>query len=127
MTVTIQAQFRRSIPEQNLYEVKVDIIDATNIDLDVLVFDTETSGFSHVATVYDMETYQVGQAAAAAGNVAFFRDRGVTITFNMPGDATNFELITKARLQVLAEHWETIVSEFDGTLVYTADSSTTAS
>jgi hypothetical protein len=127
MTVTIQAQFRRSIPEQNRYEVRVDIINATGIDLDVLVFDTETSGFSHVATVYDIETYPVGQTVAAAGNIAFFRDRGTINTFAQPGDATNFEVITKARLQVLAEHWDTIVGEFDGTVVYTADSSTTAS
>ena len=59
----------------------LDIIDATNIDLDVLVFDTETSAFSHVATVFDMETYTVGQPGAAANNVAFFRDRGMEITF----------------------------------------------
>lgn len=123
-SVTIKAQFIREIPEDNIYRVKVDIIDVTNIDFDVLVFTTEDSVFSHVATVFDLETYPAGQAAAAAGNLTFFRDRGVVANFSNIRDATGFETVTQNRLKTLAVSWGSVGDAFVGTEIVTVDNTT---
>lgn len=114
MTVTLKAQFVRSIPSDGVFTVNIDIIDVQNIDFDVLVFDTETSAFSHVASVFDLETYPVGVTAAAAGNLAFYRARGAVVSFNSPLDATTFETVTNSRLTLLAGAWNVIITDFTG-------------
>ena len=86
--VTIKAKIVRSIPSDGLYQVQLDILDTTNIDFDVLVFTTEDSIFSHVASVFDLETYPIGQAAAALANLTFFRGRGTVASFSTIRDAT---------------------------------------
>lgn len=121
--VTIKAQIVRSIPQDGVYQVKVDVIDVVGIDFDVLVFTTEDGNYSHVASVYDLETYPAGQAAAAAANLPFFRDRGVTAIFNNIRDATGFETVTENRLKILAVAWNSIVEAFSGSEIVTVDSS----
>jgi len=125
-SVTIKAQFIREIPEDNVYRVKVDIIDVTNIDFDVLVFTVEDGVFSHVATVYDLETYPAGQAAADAANVAFFRDRGVIANFSNVRDATGFETVTANRLKILAVSWGSVGDAFVGSEIITVDNTSTS-
>lgn len=124
MTVNITAQFRRSIPEDSVYRINLDIMDVQNIEFDVLVFEVESGNYSHVATVYDMETYPAGQAAAVAAEVAFFRDRGAVLNFSDVQDATDFETVTTSRLKTLAVDWNTVISDFSGTETVTVDSST---
>lgn len=121
-TVAISAQFVRTIPSDSVYTVKLDIIDVVNIDFDVLVFTTEDGIFSHVATVYDLETYPAGQTAAAAGNIAFFRDRGTSVSYNNIRDATAFEQVTAGRLKVLAVAWDSVVDAFSGSDILTVTS-----
>ena len=123
-SVTIKTQYIREIPSDNVYRVKVDILDVTNIDFDVLVFTTEDSVFSHVATVFDLETYPAGQAAAAAGNLTFFRDRGVVANFNNIHDATGFETVTANRLKTLAVAWGSVGDAFTGSDIITVDNTT---
>lgn len=123
-TVTIKTQIARTIPADGVYQVAVAILDVTAIDFDVLVFTTEDSLYSHVATVYDLETYPVGQTAAAAGNLTFFRDRGAVASFSNIRDATGFEQVTENRLKILAVAWNSIVTAFSGTDVVTVDSTT---
>jgi len=124
-TVEIKAQFIRSIPAEGLYRIQLDIIDAVNIDLDVLVFDTEHDIFSHVATVYDIETYPAGKEAAAAIFAPFYRNRGAEINYATIRDATGFESITRSRLKILAVSYASIVDAFTGTAIAAIDSTTT--
>jgi len=124
--VTIKAQIIREIPADGIYRVRVDIIDVTNIDFDVLVFDTETGNYSHVATVFDLETYPAGQPAAAASNLTFFRDRGVIANFSNIRDATGFEQVTENRLKILAVAWGSVTDAFTGSEIITVDNSSTS-
>lgn len=121
-TITIQAQIVRSLPLDGVFRVNVDIIDVTNIEFEVLVFTTEDSEFSHIATVFDMETYPAGQAAAAAANLTFFRDRGVEANFSTLRDATGFEQVTESRLKILAVATGTVINAFSGSEIITVDS-----
>jgi len=114
-TVEIKAQFVRSIPYESVYRVQVDIIDVVNIGFDVLVFNTEHDTFSHVATVYDLETYPVGKEAAALVNASLYRGRGAQLNYRTIRDATGFEAITKSRLKILAVAHASIVDAFTGT------------
>jgi hypothetical protein len=122
--VHIKAQFVRSLPSEGIYRVQLDIIDVINIDFDVLVFSTEHDTFSHVATVYDMETYPATRVAAQAANLAYYRWRGATLNFIRLQDATDFESITRNRLKLLADKWSSIVDDFSGTSIAIIDSTT---
>lgn len=124
MTVTIQAKFTKDIPVENQYRVQVSVTDATNIGLDVLVFDTESGEYSHVASVYDMETYPVSQEVAASGNLVFFRDRGAVVTYNLLKSADEFIGVTQGRLKTLANGWDEVVSSFSGTETVNVSSDT---
>lgn len=123
-TVQIKAQFVRSIPSEGVYRVQLDIIDVVNIDFDVLVFDTEHDTFSHVATVYDLETYPASKTTAELTLAPFYRGRGATVSYYTIKDATGFESITKARLKVLAVSYSSIVDAFSGSSISSINSST---
>jgi hypothetical protein len=114
-TVEIKAQFIRSIPQEGVYRLQLDIIDVVNIDFDVLVFNTEHDTYSRVATVYDLETYPVGKAAAGTANAAYYRGRGAQLNYLTIRDATGFEFITRDRLKILAVAYASIVDAFSGT------------
>ena len=123
--VEIKSQFVRSIPSEGVYRFQLDIIDAVNIDFDVLVFDTEHDRFRHVASVYDLESFPVGKASAQLLGVAYYRGRGAQISFGTVKDALGFETITRGRFKVLAVAWAAIVDEFPGIEIVTVDSNVT--
>jgi hypothetical protein len=123
-SVQLKALMARQIPSDGVYAVQVDIIDAVNIDFDVLVFSTEHDTFSHVASVYDLETYPVGKTTAAALGLDFYRGRGAVVNFATIKDATGFETVTKHRLKLLAVAWASIVDAFSGSEVVTVNSTT---
>jgi hypothetical protein len=125
MTVTIKAQFVRSNPSEGLYRLQVDVIDVTNIDFDVLVFDTEDDTFSRVASVYDMETWLVGKIPAETANHAYYRGRGAQVDFLSILDATAFESVSENRLKILAVAWNSIIEAFSGTDIVSVDSNVT--
>lgn len=118
MTVSIKAQFSRIIPSEGVYRVDVDILDATGIEMDVLVFTSPGKVFSHVATVYDMETYP----ATPTENVDFYRSRSARVSYNNLRDAGAFEDVTRGRLHILAVAWNSVVEEFTGTEVVLVES-----
>lgn len=123
--VEIKAQFVRSLPADGVYRVQMDIINVVNIDFDVLVFSTEHSTFSHIATVFDLETYPVGYTAAHTANLPFFRGRGAQVSYATIKDATGFESISKARMKILAVSWASIVDAFSGTDIASVNSTVT--
>lgn len=122
MTVTIKAVFKNSTKETG-YETHVEVVDAVGIGLDIFVANTEDATFSHVASVFDMETYPASQAAAAALNQKFFRGRSLTRTDSTISSAAEFERVTKSRIQLLADSWETAEAEFQTTELVTFVSS----
>lgn len=108
--VEVKARIARVLPSEGVYRVDVDIIDAVHIDASLLVFRQSDDGFSHVATVYDLETWPTQPSI----NQAFYRGRGVKAYFNALNQATHFEDVTRERLKILTNAWSTIVSEFSG-------------
>jgi len=120
--VDIKAIFTRQILEPGSFRVTMEVIDATNIDLDVLVFETENFRFSRVASLYDMETWPAGQELADYNNIAYFRARAGYIEYPDLQDAIHFETITKQRLKILSDLWSQRTDNFQGALVYTASS-----
>jgi len=118
MTVQIKARIERVLPAEGQYRVDVDIIDVVDITFEVLVFRQLDDGFSHVASVFDMETYPTVPDV----NRAFYRGRGVKATFGSIREATDFELITRDRLKILAVAWNSIVQDFTGVEILDVDS-----
>jgi hypothetical protein len=118
MSVFIKARFERVIPTDGVYRVDVDILDATGIDVDLLVFRSPEDTFSHVATVYDLETYP----SSPVPNCPFYRVRGAKVPFNNLRDAGAFEDVTRSRLKVLAVAWNSVVEEFTGTEIVVVES-----
>lgn len=116
--VSIKACFDKTLPDSGLYKVTVDIIDVVNIDFDVLVFRSEDDTFSHVASVFDLETYPVTKDPTCS----FYRGRGAEVTFDNLRDATSFETVTQNRLKFLAVSWNTILCDFQGKDTVTLDS-----
>lgn len=113
--VKIKAQFVRSIPQDGVYRVQVDVIDAVNIGFDVLVFNTTNDTFSRVASIYDLETYPVSKAAAESINAPYYLDRGAQLNYFTIRDATGFEAVTRERLKILAVAHASVVDAFAGT------------
>lgn len=122
--VHIKAQFVRSVPLEGVYRVKVDIIDVINIDFDVLVFSTEYDTFSHVATVYDLESFPSVKEDAKTAGLAYYRGRAAEVSFSAVNDAVHFEEVSRSRLKLLANHWSSIVDDFSGTSIAVIDSTT---
>jgi len=120
--VDLKAIFTRDVLGETLYRVTVEIIEATHIDFEVLVFDTDTGLFSRVASVYDMETYPIGRELAAYNGIVYYRARTGIIEFSTLREATYYEKVTKQRLQILSSAWSTITDHFQGTIVYDARS-----
>lgn len=115
ISVQIKTRFERIITAQGFYRIDVDIIDAVNIEPAVLVFRQKDDTFSHVATVYDMETWPTQPSP----NIDFYRGRGAKVFFNTLKDATGFEKITRTRIETLANSWDTILEDFPGVEIVT--------
>lgn len=122
MSVELKAQITKSVPNEGVYRVAVDIIDAVNIDFDVLVFDVETDTFQHVATVYDLETWFADKGQAILATHAFYRGRGAVVHYAALNEATHFVSVTEERLQLLVTHWQTVTESFEGTSIVTVTS-----
>jgi hypothetical protein len=126
MTVEIKTALTRSVPANNVYRVTFEVTDAQNIELDVFCYNVEDATYSHVASVYDLESYPVGQDLAQTRELQFFRARTVTADFNTIYDATLFETVTKNRLKVLSVAWNSIVTAFTGSETVVVDSDTSS-
>lgn len=107
-TVEIKVRIARTLPREGVYQVDVDIIDAVNIDPALLVFQEGSDTFNHVATVYDLETWPTQPSP----NKAFYRGRGAKVFYNELNHALSFETITKDRLNIVAQQWQTIIGGF---------------
>ncbi len=120
--VDLKAIFTRDVEGEALFRVRTEVIEAINIEFEVLVFDTDTGVFRRVASVYDMETYPIGRELAAYNNLAYYRARTGAVEYASLREATYYEKVTKQRLQILANAWSTVVDKFSGEAVYNARS-----
>jgi hypothetical protein len=109
--VEIKARIARVLPSEGVYRVDVDIIDAVNIDVAVLVFAQKDDVFNHVAMVYDLETWPTQPDP----HFFYYRGRGVKAFFKTLNDAIHFEEVTRSRLKFLTNSWGKILSDFSGT------------
>jgi hypothetical protein len=110
-TVEIKARIARLFPRQDVYEVDVDIIDAVNIEPALLVFRQSDDTFSHVATVYDLETWPTQPTPSRS----YYRGRGAKVFYNNLTEAISFESVTRGRLNAVAKHWQDALEDFMGT------------
>ena len=122
--VDLKAMFTRTIPTANSYRVTFEVVSASNIEPAVFVFDTEHGRFSHVAMVYDMENYPVGQALAEYNGILFYRSPYGFVEYTELSQAIYFENVTKTRLKILSDAWSRVTDVFSGTTVYDVASST---
>ena len=114
MTVIIKTTFTHTIPTEDTYKVSAEVIETTNIPPEVFVFDVEHETFSHVATVFDLESFPESKEDAIAAELGFYRSQSVTREFSDVALATFFEDVTRNRLKTLADHWNTVQEEFIG-------------
>ncbi len=117
--VEIKARIARVVPTEGVYRVDVDIIDAINIDVALLVFAQSDDSFKHVASVHDLETWPTQPNP----KLFFYRGRGVKAYFKTLNAATHFEDVTRDRLKLLTTSWGTVLSSFSGveTVHYTSE------
>lgn len=125
MTVEITATFSKTTTSEG-FQTYVEIINAVGIGMDVLVFKVEDDSFSHVATVFDYETYPASKDAAAAMNLVYYRSRALTRIDSAIVGAAEFETITRGRLKSLAVAWDDAANDFEGSETITFDSTTTS-
>lgn len=111
MTVTVTAQFE-TLSKEESFETRINVTDSSNIGMDVFVFDTETAAFSHVATVFDYETYPATRDSASAMNLPFYRGRSILRTDSRLVKAEEFETLTKSRITILCRQWDIVRSDF---------------
>jgi hypothetical protein len=92
--------------------VGVEVINAINIDMAVLVFDVEHQRFSHVAMPYDMLNFPATRSAAITAELAFYRDTSAVRDYDNLNEATAFDTVTRNRLKQLAVAWNTTQTAF---------------
>jgi len=119
MTVQLKIQARRQILPENVFRVQMDVIEAIDIDFDVFVFNVLDDGFSHIATVYDLETWPTTKDAALEAGLQSYRGRGVELNFSSPLEATTFETNATYRLRVLKNHWQEVLDEYEDSSIIT--------
>lgn len=119
MTTQLKAQFIKSTPSNGVYKIQIDIIDAVNIDFDVIVFAVEDDAFTNIATLYDLETWYTDKTAAANAGHAYYRGRGATVYYDTFAKAEQFVQVSQNRLQILVNDWESAGGTFSGTEIVT--------
>lgn len=108
MKTEIKARIERVLLPNSVFRIDVDIIDAVNIDASLLVFAQKDDTFQHVATLYDLETWDSQPTLACS----YYRGRGAKVFFNRLIDATKFERITRERLAILANSHHAVLHDY---------------
>lgn len=111
---TITCEYTKTIVGEDQYVIEARVIDATHIELDIFVFNTESQSYVNVATPYDMQRWPASRALAQAQGLAQFRARGVVHTEATPQLADYFLNVTKSRVSLLQTQWELILGAFPG-------------
>lgn len=119
MSVQLKVQTRCTITSNNVFRVQMTIIEAIDISFDVFVFTVSDEVFSHVATVYDLETWPASKAEADNANLQSYRGRDITVDFDTPLEATTFKAQVLYRLRVLTNHWQEVLDDFDSSSIVT--------
>lgn len=119
MAVSITCEYVKSIGPGPEYVVDVRCIDATDIELDIFVFATDSQRFVSVATPYDMMTWPSSRAQAQSQGKKHFRARGVLRPNPTPDLAENFEAVTKSRVSMLQAQWQQVSTTYPSTEIVT--------
>lgn len=118
MSADIQILVEREVPASDQFKLTITVIDAVNIPLELFVFDVGHDAFMNVATVYDLETYPAGKAAAVTATLGYYRASTVVKTCSTVLDATLFERVTRERLKTLCVAWDGVAASYPGVNYY---------
>ena len=107
VSITIEVEHTVSDPTEAtpVYSVMCEIAATVGIDLALFVYNVTSKEFSHPATVFDMESYPVGQAEAINQGLDYYRQATVTQEFSTISDANAFDFNVRSRLQRLANDY----------------------
>lgn len=118
-TVSIQYEVQQHIPAEGVYAVQVEVLTASEIDLEIFTFDVEYSAFVGVSTLFGMLNYPRQRADAVTQGLDFYRAVGVTRTFDDITAAETFVTVTKGRIEKLRRDWQEYLDHFVATQTVT--------
>ena len=114
-TPTLSLQIRNAIVDVDgvgKAQVEITVIDSTDIDRRVFVYDTENQAYQHVATVRDMRDVVMDYTTARDTDVFFYRTPYVLQTFDTLDAATIWRDSVVASVTGLAQQWKTYLDGF---------------
>jgi hypothetical protein len=118
MSVHIEIQQIRSVDEGPVFKVDTKTTYAAAIQKEIFVFQTDTQDFSHVATVYDMETYPNDYDTAVANSDEYYRKDQAVVGYAVQQVALDAAIYTAARVDSLAHQYNTLKTSFEGSFDY---------
>ncbi len=118
MSVHIEIHQVRSVDEGPVFKVDTTTTYASGIEKEIFVFQTDTQEFSHVATVYDMETYPNNYDDAVTTSALYYREDQVVVGFAAQTTAMESAVYTAARVDSLATQYNTLKTVFEGAFDY---------
>jgi hypothetical protein len=114
MSVRIDVRQIRTTETGPLYRVTTMVTYVTGIDRNVFVYDTTTEEFSHVAAVWDIETYPTSRSAAQEAELSYYRQSTATVDYTTVAVASAAAAYTLARIDSLAQLYTTTQDDFEG-------------
>jgi hypothetical protein len=111
-TARIQYTVTQDIPSEGVYAVTFTVIDVTDIEAEIFIFDVEYSAFVGVCTLHSMRNYPRTRAEAVTQGISFFRAMGVVRTFPTIDLAMAFVAVTEGRIEALRRSWQTYLDEY---------------
>jgi len=118
MSVRIEVHQSRTVDEGPVFKVDTKVTYASGIAREIFVFKTDTQDFSHVATVYDMETYPADYDTAVGDAVDYYRKDQAIVGYSSEQTAVDAADYTLSRIDSLARQYNTFKTEFEGSLDY---------
>jgi len=118
MSVRIEIEQVRSVLEGPAYRVYTSVIYNTGIDRNIFVFNTETEAFEHVATPWDLENCPADRQTALNEGIDYYRLDNVTRDGDEVEEATSYATYTLARISALAQAYQLVANQFEGSNTY---------
>jgi hypothetical protein len=104
ITVHVRQSTRVAGPSL-LYVVNFEVEASNGIDRELFVLRRDDGAFSHVATVFDLNTYPNDPAQAEANRSDFYRVASVEFSFSSAEQAVGMTSDVKLRLQSVNTLW----------------------
>lgn len=119
MTVRLEIHQARTVEAGPEFRVATSVTYASGINRNIFVFNTETEDFEHVATVYDMERWLTDRDAAIEATDNYYRKDEAIVGYDAQDTAIEAAAYTLERIEYLANQYNLMRTEFEGTDDYT--------